>query len=249
MDRRHLVFAVLTTPLLLTRARAASPWSHRILNGGFDGKVHHLGLYLKLDDGWKTYWRVPGSGGIPPTITVTGENVASFAFDCPLPQRFQGEDGETIGYKHDVVFPIRVTPVDASKPVDAMISAFMGVCEVVCIPAQIDENMSLSTAMLTTANAALLQSWISKVPQPAQLDARAVVMERSLYLTFSRPATEVFIEFLDGIPHYATVPVFGTDNTSAMVEFNAAKVDLRNRQIRITVVTGDKGLEQELTTL
>ena len=37
----------------------------------------------------------------------------------PLPHRFIDENGEGIGYKTEVVFPVDVTPKDPSKPATA----------------------------------------------------------------------------------------------------------------------------------
>jgi hypothetical protein len=68
-------------------------------------------------------------------------------------------------------------------------------------------------------------------------------------VTLAKPASEIFIEFLDGIAHYAAAPIFGADNTSAMIEFNATALNLRGRKIRITAVVNGLGLEQELTIL
>ncbi len=251
MNRRAMIVGALAVPFTAPFAVAVPPWSHRVLKAGFDGDIHHLGLHLTLAEGWKTYWRVPGSGGIPPTLTVTGENVASFTFDCPLPQRFFGADGETIGYKHEVVFPIRVRPVDPAKPVTAMLSAFVGVCEVICIPAQMDATLTLPQTITTTTDTPLLQMWIAKVPQPqsVQLDAKAIVMEKALHLTFAMPATEIFVEFLDGIPHYANAPLLATDGKSATIEMSGQNIKLRNRKIRITAVVDGKGIEQDLLTL
>ena len=35
----------------------------------YDGTAWHTGILIELDDGWKTYWRMPGEAGIPPDFT------------------------------------------------------------------------------------------------------------------------------------------------------------------------------------
>ena len=68
-----------------------------------------LGVEVKLEDGWKTYWRSPGDAGIPPQVDFTGSsNIASTQFRWPVPARFQYYDLETFGYSKQVVFPIDV---------------------------------------------------------------------------------------------------------------------------------------------
>ena len=66
-----------------------------------------LGIEVRLDDGWKTYWRSPGDAGIPPHVEWenTG-NLAAAAFLWPAPVRFNYYDLETFGYEKQVVFPI-----------------------------------------------------------------------------------------------------------------------------------------------
>ena len=67
-----LMLACAASPVL---ASQASDWSVtngaaiRLLPGdakpGGDGLA---GLEIRLDEGWKTYWRSPGDAGIPPTF-------------------------------------------------------------------------------------------------------------------------------------------------------------------------------------
>ena len=66
-----------------------------------------LGLEVRLDDGWKTYWRSPGDAGIPPHVEWENSgNLETAAFLWPAPVRFNYYDLETFGYEKQVVFPI-----------------------------------------------------------------------------------------------------------------------------------------------
>jgi DsbC/DsbD-like thiol-disulfide interchange protein len=102
--------------------------STRLLKGGFDGAVWWSGLSITLAPHWKTYWRVPGDGGIAPSLDITGENIMASRVDYPVPHRIAGESGTTIGYQDLVVFPIALTPGDVTRPVTANLKAFFGVC-------------------------------------------------------------------------------------------------------------------------
>src|ERR1700761_2209238 len=43
-----------------------------------DAATLRAGIEIKLDNGWKTYWRYPGDSGAPPTFDFAGsENVKS----------------------------------------------------------------------------------------------------------------------------------------------------------------------------
>src|SRR5215475_14153567 len=75
------------------------------------------GVEIRLDSGWKTYWRYPGDSGVPPRFTFTrSDNVKSVAIGWPAPHRFSDASGGSIGYKDHVIFPLTVEPQDATKP-------------------------------------------------------------------------------------------------------------------------------------
>ena len=45
------------------------------------------GVEIKLDPGWKTYWRDPGDSGMPPTLDFSGsDNVKAVTVLWPAPQ-------------------------------------------------------------------------------------------------------------------------------------------------------------------
>ena len=108
------------------RRADASPWDGtqraavRLIAGAQRDGVHHAGLEIRLAPGWKTYWRYPGDSGIPPRFDFSNSrNVKSVTVRWPAPQRLTDEGGTSIGYKHDVVFPLDVVAQDAGKAGDA----------------------------------------------------------------------------------------------------------------------------------
>ncbi|MEO1239771.1 MAG: protein-disulfide reductase DsbD domain-containing protein, partial [Pseudomonadota bacterium] len=49
--------------------------------------THMAGLDIALAEGWKTYWRSPGDGGIPPRLLLEpNENIKSVRLAWPTPQ-------------------------------------------------------------------------------------------------------------------------------------------------------------------
>lgn len=104
-----------------------------------DGAVPALraGVELKLQAGWKTYWRYPGDAGVPPVFDFSrSENVKSATVLWPAPARFADGSGYSIGYKGSVIFPLRIVPQDATKPVRLRLNLDYAVCETLCIPAK-----------------------------------------------------------------------------------------------------------------
>src|SRR5262245_21163554 len=76
------------------------------------------GVEIKMQPGWKTYWRYPGDSGVPPVFGFTAsDNVKSATVLWPAPVRFPDGSGTSIGYKSDVIFPVRIVPRDPGKPV------------------------------------------------------------------------------------------------------------------------------------
>ncbi len=255
MNRRHLLATLAATGMLSRQARAAAQWRYRILKGGFDGKVHRLGLELTLAKGWKTYWRVPGDGGVPPTITVTGENIAAVNILLPTPTRHRDQSGESIGYKDSVVFAIDVTPADPAKPVTGKLDGFLGVCEKVCIPVQLSVSLTLASDD-PSIDATILNAWRNRVPQVSAdpfpvTSAKVTENPFSLVVNLAAPVDEIFVEPLDAIPLYFHQPQFTVGKSEAMIEVAGAKslADIRGRKVRVTSVTKTLALEQVITVV
>ncbi|MCU6176320.1 protein-disulfide reductase DsbD family protein [Citrobacter cronae] len=64
-------------------------------------------LDVKLEDGWKTYWRSPGEGGVAPSIAWKGE-MPTVDWFWPTPARFEVANITTQGYHDRVTFPMMV---------------------------------------------------------------------------------------------------------------------------------------------
>lgn len=101
-------------------------------------------LYVDLSPGWKTYWRAPGAGGIPPRFDWSGSrNIEAVLFHWPVPEVSHINDLRTIGYAHELVLPIEITP---RKDGDIRLRSTVeiGVCEDICIPLKVKLRADLS---------------------------------------------------------------------------------------------------------
>ncbi len=131
----------------------ATPWvdgynsKTRLLAATFDTAkpMVNAGIEISMAPGWKTYWRNPGdAGGVPPHVDwAASTNVAAVKLLFPAPIRLKDASGDSIGYKSSVVFPLEVTPKDASQPVDLKLALEFGVCREICIPAEAKLNLSV----------------------------------------------------------------------------------------------------------
>ena len=120
MNRRTMILSLAGLPVMGRLAQASTPQLYRmtLIGGAFDGQVWHAGVAVDLDEGWKTYWRMPGEAGIPPQFDWSAsDGVAGVEVLYPLPGRLHDLSGETIGYERHVVFPVFVTPAADAKGV------------------------------------------------------------------------------------------------------------------------------------
>jgi DsbC/DsbD-like thiol-disulfide interchange protein len=221
------------------------------------------GLEIRLGDGWKTYWRVPGDSGVPPHFDWSRSgNLAAVTVGWPAPRRYNDAAGETIGYRDRVVLPLRIDPIDPMKPVDLSLSLFYAVCKDICIPvneelaARIDPDGAGSPA-----DQALLEAFIARIPAksgsmlPHILALRVLgsgadsVLEVAIDGTLPAAATDIFVE---GYPKaYFRKPRAGEAQASSS-RFHL-KIDglddvgeLRGRQLTLTLTTGGKSLVQSM---
>lgn len=116
-----------------------------VLDGGSTARGTHMAaLRLTLSDGWKTYWRAPGGAGIPPSFDWRGShNLRDVAITWPAPEVFRANGLRTIGYKHQLVLPVEVTPVREGQPVRLRGRIEFGLCSDVCIPGSLDFDQQL----------------------------------------------------------------------------------------------------------
>lgn len=129
------------------------------------------GVEIRLDPGWKTYWRYPGDTGVPPTFDFAGStNVKSAAVEWPAPERFSdGAGGFSIGYMGDVILPLKVAQADPSRPSMLHLKLNYAVCGNLCVPAKASLELALTGR---SADDALLEKAARLVPKRVALGAR-----------------------------------------------------------------------------
>lgn len=112
-------------------------------------------LEVAMNKGWKTYWKNPGTaGGIPPEFNFGGsKNVAHAEALFPVPQVISDKAGDVIGYREYVMFPIRITPQDPALPVTIVVTANYGICEKLCVPAEVTLSLDVPPAPRAPAGA------------------------------------------------------------------------------------------------
>jgi hypothetical protein len=99
--------------------------------------IHIAAINIKLEDGWKTYWRVPGIGGIAPILNwEKSKNIKNISQIWPTPNIYNEYGLQTIGYKDELLLPLQIQPIDKKQPIHLSITIDFGICSDVCVPIQ-----------------------------------------------------------------------------------------------------------------
>lgn len=108
-------------------------------------------LEVKLDKDWKTYWRSPGEGGVAPSVNWDmSSNVESVDWQWPMPKRYEFLGVETLGYKHDVIFPLSIHVKNMNKPVFLAGKLTMSSCTSICVLTDYELALDFNPTKLTT---------------------------------------------------------------------------------------------------
>ena len=157
------------------RAEDASPWQRdghsavRLLAGSRSGAVLLGGIAFQLEPGWKTYWRNPGDSGVPPRFDFSkSENIEAVTVLWPAPRKFDdGAGGHSLGYRDQIVLPLRIVAKHADKPVTLRADIDYAVCEKICIPVQAFAELPF-TSVASTEDSTLFAA-LDTVPKPANI--------------------------------------------------------------------------------
>lgn len=229
------------------------------------GGKYFAALEIAMAEGWKTYWRMPGDSGVPPSFDWTGStNVAATKVLYPAPTRMPEAGGVAIGYKKAILLPIEITPKDPSKPIDLKLTFEFGVCREICIPATATFALAIPLAS-AGPTAPEIAAAIERVPRTQdgrrktdpELKRIQVVQvgsspKLSVEASFDGDAkgADVFIEAPEGF--YVPIPArVGTD-AGGVVRFEAElgrdlAQDLKGKPLTITLVSDAGATEVQST--
>jgi thiol:disulfide interchange protein DsbD len=203
------------------------------------GGAIDLGLRLKHEPHWHTYWRNPGDSGLPTQIAVTGpDGLRTGAIRWPAPQRLWVGPLANYGYEGEIVLPFTVDMPDTLTGPSVRVEAHAQwlVCREVCIPGEARLAIELpvsapgAPAAERSVRAALFDAMAARIPDPAKpLAARLHREGGMLSLVFDTPAGGGAIASAEFFPY-----------TEAVVSPPAAQALLRTADgWRIDLVVAD----------
>jgi thiol:disulfide interchange protein DsbD len=165
------------------------------------GQPLSVGLRIRHDPHWHTYWQVPGDSGLPTIIRwQLPEGFAAGPIEWPVPRRLPVGPLVNFGYEGELLLPvaIRVPPRLAGSDVTLAARADWLICKDVCIPGGADLKLTLPVREQAggSRRAALFAATRALVPQPVTLDAaRATIDGTRLRFEFKPRAAPRTLEF------------------------------------------------------
>jgi suppressor for copper-sensitivity B len=223
-----------------------------------------LGIQLRLEEGWETYWRSPGDSGVPAKFDWSaGTNFGEVSVAWPAPRRFTILGMNTFGYVGELVLPVIATVPDPTQAVSVRLSVVYAVCKDVCFLVEQDFALDIppGPAAGDAAMMALIEKFQKAVPVP---NAPNFAVERVTVFPGATPSIEilgratepfqspdVIVEAPPGFVFQApTVRLIAGGRRAilraAFKQMPAAAGPLAGNMVTITIIDGDRAVEQTL---
>lgn len=121
-----------------------------------DGIIH-AALEIELEPGWKTYWREPGSAGIPPHIDFSqSKNLKEARVLFPAPVIIDDGYARYAGYKKSVTLPIELE--SNGEDLHLITDIFIGVCSDICVPFSAKVDLDLTQLQTNAAEIDVIEA-------------------------------------------------------------------------------------------
>ncbi|MDD1783315.1 thioredoxin family protein [Enterovibrio sp. ZSDZ35] len=276
---RRIVCALLITafaPSLVQAETTSTGWltspahppvqARVVLTGDVDPNNQTVNGFIEvtLDGDWKTYWRSPGEGGVAPSLNwQASQNIQSVDWSWPAPHRYDLLGIDTLGYKHDVIFPIALHVEDLSQPVTFAGTLTLSSCTTVCVLTDYPFSLSFNPEQLTTDVDALhlYAKAVSQVPKASPLlndvnavwDSNSQTLQVSATKTLPWQSPDIVVdsnaEALLDVAY--SVPTVSVDGNTVTATFKASSwmgtPELSGENINLTFIDKDFLAEQHVT--
>ena len=159
------------------------------------GQTFHLGLWLRHDPGYHTYWQNPGLAGVATKpVPTLPPGFAAGALIYPPPDKVRMASIRVHGYEHDVLIALPITAPASlpTGPVNIPVAATWMACQRTCNPGFATLSLTLNAGPATVAD----PLWSSKFKellqsQPPALQGWTLTaqrLEKEIELTATPPA-------------------------------------------------------------
>ncbi len=201
------------------------------------GKPATVGLRLKMDEHWHTYWRNPGDSGLPTKIRWTlPEGWKAGPIQWPYPEGQRVGPLMNYGYSDEVLLLVELTPPPDAKPGPVAIKADADwlVCKEICIPEKAALEMPFAVAagdaQAASGNASLFTKARTRLPVAVTgWTAESLIAGNKLTLRVLPPAGGVapskvaFFPFRENFVDHPAPQVLARDGNGFRLEVKLAE--------------------------
>jgi len=215
-----------------------------------------VGIEIDMPETNKTYWRVPGDTGLPTELDFAGSTgVLSHEILWPYPTRHETDTYLDYAYFGPTILPVELR-VEPGSP-SIQLSAVLGVCSDICVPAQANFSLPLVEAEPDRPNGLRIRQALALTPMQWQGDPQPIG-NVELWREAGMLAVHVADPELDRASLIAATdsgePLFGTPQKSPEPNLvlipilgKADETDLENQAVQLTFQTGMGAFEVERT--
>ena len=111
------------------------------------GQPFQVGLHLRMEPEWHTYWKNPGDSGLPTRLTwKLPEGFQAGPIEWPFPKVFKQGPVTSYGYADEVLLTVAITPpssLSAGTPVTLAARADWLECRDICLPGRRELSLVL----------------------------------------------------------------------------------------------------------
>ena len=213
-----------------------------------------VGIEIDMPETTRTYWRVPGETGFPAELDFAGSiGIAGHRILWPYPTRHETEDYLDYAYFGPTLLPVELT-VDPGSP-RIELSAVLGICSDICVPAQAHFSLPLDDAEPDRPNGLRIRQALAETPMEWEGSAEPLG-DIELRRDISMLAVTLVDPDLDPASLIASTesgePLFGTPQKSPEPNLvlipilgKADELDLESQAVRLTFLTDMGAFEVE----
>lgn len=205
---------------------------------------------VELDGDWKTYWRSPGEGGVAPEFEWSDStNIEKVDWHWPVPAYYEQLGVLTLGYKHEVSFPLIVTVSDPTKPIELKANLRLPSCTNICVITDypIELTIDPDSLKLDSDAAYLFGQGMSLTPKTSEQvevtdnywdqQAQTLTLKLDSKTAWSKPF--VLVDGKDVADEFFSQPKLTIDGQSLYAKFDVSnwlgEANIADKRIQVTV--------------
>lgn len=208
-------------------------------------------LEVRLQPGWKTYWRNPGVAGAAPQLQLSAhQSVRQVRWQWPIPTRFVDMGIETLGYQSQAAFPLMFELLEARSRDSFDGVLHLSFCQQLCVQGRFKLQLSWERSRLQPASADLAyQQALQQVPRQNsphfavesvrfEPNSQQIRLKLQSLLGWDEEPS-LFVDIPGYSFHTRLQQLQVHDNTlNAVFDLEQAEPGWQHRPLRITVASG-----------